>query len=82
MIELVHLKRGMSMDIKLLKKYLLNIVKLLAPNIEGRCLKSYLLKIYDWGGGSRGHWITNQVYGLFRLSNNKEYIVPLGKKRA
>ena len=65
---------------KIIKEISPKYCQTLAPNIEGRCLKSYLLKIYDWGGGSRGHWITNQVYGLFRLSNNKEYIVPLGKK--
>ena len=48
-----------------------------APNIEGNDLK-LPIKNFDWGGGSSS-LITNQVYGLF-LSNNKEYIVFLGKK--
>jgi hypothetical protein len=65
---------------KIIKEISSNDCQNLAPNIKGTCIKSYELRIYDWGGGSSGHWLTNQIYGLFRLSNNSEYIFPLGEE--
>ena len=65
---------------KIIKEISSNDCQNLAPNIKGTCIKSYELTIYDWGGGSSGHWLTNQIYGLFRLSNNSEYIFPLGEE--
>ena len=61
---------------KILKEISLNYCQSLAPNINGNCIQSNLLKIYDWGGGSSG-WTTFQIYGLFKLLDNTEYIFPL-----
>ena len=51
--------------------------KLLAPHIDGQCKESYLVDVADWGGGSMKHQYQAGIYGLFKLGNGKEYIVPL-----
>lgn len=63
---------------RVLKKISTDQCQLLAPNLEGNCLQSYLLEIYNWGGGSMS-WKTLQVFGLFELIDNKQYIFPLKK---
>ena len=60
-----------------LKKIPLETCQSLAPNIKGKCIQSYLLKIGEWGGGSMGHTYEWSIFGLFKLSNNDEYIFPL-----
>jgi len=50
--------------------------ELLAQNIDGRCLQSYLLRSHYWGGGSMST-STSTVYGLFELKNGEKYIFPL-----
>lgn len=60
------------------KKISLEQCKLLAPNLEGECVQSYLLEIYNWGGGSMG-FKTLQIFGLFEMPNKKRYIFPLKK---
>ena len=63
---------------KILKKISIEQCQLLAPNLEGNCIQSYLLEIYNWGGGSMS-WKTLQVFGLFEMFDNKQYIFPLKK---
>lgn len=58
------------------KKVSLEQCKLLAPNLEGECVQSYLLEIYNWTGGSMG-FKTRQIFGLFEMPNKKRYIFPL-----
>ena len=49
----------------------------LAPNIIGTCKESYVLKVADWGGGSMGHTSKFIVYGLFDITGDENYIIPL-----
>ena len=49
----------------------------LAPNINGECLESRLVYFEDYGGGTLGAQITIGMFGLFKLNNGKEYMVPL-----
>ena len=63
---------------KVLKKISAEQCQLLAPNLRGNCLQSYLLEVYDWGGGSMS-FNTLQVFGLFEMLDNKQYIFPLKK---
>ena len=37
----------------------------LVPNVEGKCLKSYLIAIGDYSGGSMGWDMSYNIYGLF-----------------
>ena len=64
---------------RVLKKIPLKKCEELGPNIDGKCVESYLLKIADWGGGSMGHTFEWSIFGIFELSNGKEYIFPLKK---
>ncbi len=48
-----------------------------APNIQGECKSSYLVKVYQDSGGSKG-WMTSvRVYGLFKLAEKESVMVPL-----
>ena len=49
----------------------------LAPNIKGKCLKSYLLSIGDYSGGTIGWDMSYNIYGLFNLQNNEKFVLPL-----
>ena len=60
----------------ILKEISLEQCQNLAPYIEGECVQSNLLHIVDWGGGSSS-WSSFQIFGLFKMSNNDEYIFPL-----
>ena len=62
---------------KEIKEIPLETCQSLAPNIKGKCIQSYLLKIGDWSGGSMGHTSEWSIFGLFKLSNDDEYIFPL-----
>ena len=62
---------------KVLKKITLETCDALAPNVDGKCMESNLLKIGDWGGGSKGHSYEWSIFGLFQLSNGDKYILPL-----
>ena len=66
---------------KILKKISSGQCQSLAPNLKGKCLQSYLLQIFDWGGGSSS-WQTLQIFGLFEMPENKQYIFPLKKFRS
>ena len=48
----------------------------LAPNIEGKCLESYLLNRSHWGGGSM---TLNErtIYGIFKDKTKGIFILPL-----
>ena len=62
---------------KEIKEIPLETCQSLAPNIKGKCIQRYLLKIGDWSGGSMGHTSEWSIFGLFKLSNDDEYIFPL-----
>jgi hypothetical protein len=49
----------------------------LAPNIKGKCIDSRIIYMQDYGGGSMGPSSEIGIFGLFKLDNNKEYMVPL-----
>ena len=49
----------------------------LAPKVKGKCLKSYLISIGDYNGGTIGWDIRFNIYGLFNLQNNEKFILPL-----
>ena len=49
----------------------------LAPNIDAKCLSSYLVKAGDYSGGSMGWDMSYGIYGLFDLENMGPSIVPL-----
>ena len=49
----------------------------LAPNIKGECVASHIVYMQDYGGGSMGPSSEIGIFGLFKLDNNKEYMVPL-----
>ena len=49
----------------------------LAPKVKGKCLKSYLISIGDYNGGTIGWDIRYNIYGLFNLQNNEKFILPL-----
>ena len=49
----------------------------LAPKVKGKCLKSYLIAIGDYSGGTIGWDMSYNIYGLFNLQNNKKFILPL-----
>jgi len=49
----------------------------LAKNFKGECLKSYLISIGDYSGGTMGWDMSYNIYGLFSLSNGQKYILPL-----
>ena len=66
---------------KILKEISLEQCQNLAPYIEGQCVQSNLLHIVDWGGGS-SRWSLFQIFGLFKMSNNDEYIFPLKRFRS
>ena len=54
-----------------------NTCRKLAPNIKGECVDSRVVYFEDYGGGSLGIQFTFGMFGLFRLDNGKEYLVPL-----
>lgn len=60
-----------------LKKIPLDICQKLGPNISGKCISSYLLRIGDWGGGSKGHDYEWSIFGIFELFDGEEFIFPL-----
>ena len=49
----------------------------LVPNIKGKCLKSYLISIGDYSGGSMGWDMSYNIYGLFNLKNSEKFILPI-----
>lgn len=49
----------------------------LAPSLSGECNQSYLVKIGDWEGGSRGFYWNYNIYGLFTMKDKKRYIFLL-----
>ena len=49
----------------------------LAPNLPGKCLKSYLVNLVFNTGGSIGSIIRNNIYGLFRMEDGERIIFPL-----
>ena len=49
----------------------------LAPNVEGKCLKSYLMSIGDYSGGTMGWDMSYNIYGLFNLKNSEKFILPI-----
>ena len=49
----------------------------LAPNIPGKCISSYLLKIGDYSGGSMGWDFQYNIYGVFELNSKKMIIAPI-----
>ena len=49
----------------------------LAPNIGVNCIKSYLISVGDYSGGSMGWNMSFGVYGFFDLPNFGPSIVPL-----
>ena len=54
-----------------------NLCQELAPNLPGKCLKSYLVKFCSDGGGSIGCNLGHNIYGLFRMEDGDEIIFPL-----
>ena len=49
----------------------------LSPNINSKCLSSYLVKAGDYSGGSMGWDMSFGIYGLFDLDKLGPSIVPL-----
>ena len=49
----------------------------LSPKVKGKCLKSYLIAIGDYSGGTIGWDMSYNIYGLFNLQDNKKFILPL-----
>lgn len=49
----------------------------LAPNLKGRCKKSYLVAVGDYSGGTLGWHYGYNIYGLFSLVDSRNIIVPL-----
>ena len=49
----------------------------LSPNIDSKCLSSYLVKAGDYSGGSMGWDMSYGIYGLFDLDKLGPSIVPL-----
>ena len=49
----------------------------LAPNINSKCLSSYLVNAGDFSGGSMGWDMSYGIYGLFDLEKLGPSIVPL-----
>ncbi|MGI9345864.1 MAG: hypothetical protein ACR2PW_06335 [Gammaproteobacteria bacterium] len=66
---------GDEYSYKILKEITMEHCQDLAPHIDGRCIQSYLLDIYEAGGSSGSH--SYHIYGLFKLSDGREYIFPL-----
>ena len=54
-----------------------NLCQELAPNLPGKCLKSYLVKFCSNGGGSIGCNLGHNIYGLFRMEDGDEIVFPL-----
>ena len=54
-----------------------NLCQELAPNLPGKCLKSYLIKFCSNGGGSIGCNLGHNIYGLFRVEDGEEIVFPL-----
>ena len=59
------------------KKIPLDVCQKLGPNISGKCVSSYLLKIGNWWGGSKGYDYEWSIFGIFELFDGEEYIFPL-----
>jgi uncharacterized protein len=55
----------------------LNKCQNLAPNLKGQCRQSFLLKVGDYSGGSIGWQYSYNIYGLFVLTDQKSFIIPL-----
>lgn len=49
----------------------------LSPNINGKCLSSYLVEVGDYSGGSMGWDMTYGIYGLFNLDKLGPSVIPL-----
>ena len=47
----------------------------LAPNLRGKCFKSYLVEIFEPGGSMSFVW--HNIYGLFELTSGEKMIFPL-----
>ena len=54
-----------------------NLCQELAPNLPGKCLKSYLVEFCSNGGGSIGCKWGYNIYGLFRMEDGEEIVFPL-----
>ena len=54
-----------------------NLCQELAPNLPGKCLKSYLVEFCSNGGGSMGCHTVYNIYGLFRMAGGDNIIFPL-----
>ena len=54
-----------------------NLCQELAPNLPGKCLKSYLVEFCSNGGGSIGCNRGHNIYGLFRMEDGERIIFPL-----
>ena len=49
----------------------------LAPHINGKCKKAFLIAVGDYSGGSMGWDMSFNIYGLFVLKGKGKFIVPL-----
>ena len=49
----------------------------LSTHVKGNCTKAYLVSIGDYNGGTMGWDMSYNIYGLFSLSNEQKYILPL-----
>lgn len=49
----------------------------LSTHVKGNCTKAYLVSIGDYSGGTMGWDMSYNIYGLFSLSDEQKYILPL-----
>ena len=49
----------------------------LAPDINGNCLSSYLVRVAVHSGGTVGYWNSFMIYGIFELENKQKVVAPL-----
>ena len=64
-------------EYSILAELSLTSCKKLAPHMPGKCLSSYLISIGDYSGGSMGWDFQYNIYGAFKLRDNKNIIIPL-----
>ena len=49
----------------------------LAPNLNAKCERAYLISVGDYSGGSMGWDYAYNIYGLFSLQDKRKFVVPL-----
>lgn len=62
---------------QLLSPVSLSVCQSFAPQISGQCQAAYLVQIGDYSGGSIGWDFQYNIYGLFKLEDGRDAVVPL-----